>query len=77
MAKTRPLAVPAARGMWQTFDDVFQGAKYIDLTHAFEPVQPVWPGFGQCGSRRARPAGDPGDYAAKGENSPTRSTASS
>lgn len=32
--------------LWQVYNDVFTRAKYIDLTHAFEPVQSVWPGFG-------------------------------
>lgn len=33
-------------GLWGLYWDVLKDAKYIDLTHAFEPVQPVWPGFG-------------------------------
>ena len=35
-------------GLWQAYNDIFRSAKYIDLTHAFEPNQPVWPGFGQA-----------------------------
>lgn len=35
-------------GLWDVYQDVFMDAKYIDLTHAFEPVQPVWPGFGNA-----------------------------
>ena len=35
-------------GLWQAYESYFRGAKYIDLTHAFEPVQPVWPGFGHA-----------------------------
>jgi kynurenine formamidase len=31
--------------LWKVYDDSLKTAKYIDLTHAFEPVQPVWPGF--------------------------------
>lgn len=46
------LAMPTpgvqAPGLWQTYEDVFKDAKYIDLTHAFAPVQPVWPGFGNA-----------------------------
>lgn len=45
------IGVPASAdsttpGLWDVYLDVFKDAKYIDLTHAFEPVQPVWPGFG-------------------------------
>lgn len=32
--------------LWNVYENTFKSAKYIDLTHAFEPVQPVWPGFG-------------------------------
>jgi kynurenine formamidase len=37
-----------APGLWGAYQEVFRDAKYIDLTHAFEPVQPVWPGFGHA-----------------------------
>lgn len=43
-----------APGLWQAYDDVFRDAKYIDLTHAFEPVQPVWAGFGPAKFRPSR-----------------------
>lgn len=35
-------------GLWGVYQDIFKDAKYIDLTHAFEPVQAVWPGFGNA-----------------------------
>lgn len=31
--------------LWSLYNNSLKSAKYIDLTHAFEPVQPVWPGF--------------------------------
>jgi len=31
--------------LWDLYFNTLKEAKYIDLTHAFEPVQPVWPGF--------------------------------
>ena len=34
--------------LWQAYDDIFKSAKYIDLTHPFEPNQAVWPGFAQA-----------------------------
>lgn len=33
-------------GLWPVYEQSLKGAKHIDLTHAFAPVQPVWPGFG-------------------------------
>ena len=41
-------------GLWNVYWDVFKDAKYIDLTHAFEPVQPVWPGFGRAKFKPAK-----------------------
>ena len=35
-------------GLWSVYDRYLKGAKYIDLAHAFSPVQPVWPGFGNA-----------------------------
>jgi kynurenine formamidase len=43
-----PAFAQDAPGLWQAYDDIFKSAKYIDLTHAFEPQQAVWPGFGQA-----------------------------
>jgi len=39
------VAGDSRRGLWEVYATYFRDAKYIDLTHAFEPVQPVWPGF--------------------------------
>lgn len=40
-------------GLWALYFDALKDAKYIDLTHAFEPVQPVWPGFANAEFRPA------------------------
>ncbi|WP_299271028.1 cyclase family protein [uncultured Psychrosphaera sp.] len=40
--------------LWDVYLDVFKDAKYIDLTHAFEPVQSVWPGFGNAKFKPAK-----------------------
>jgi kynurenine formamidase len=34
--------------LWDFYFNALANAKYIDLTHAFEPVQSVWPGFGSA-----------------------------
>jgi kynurenine formamidase len=47
---------PAAEqsSLWNIYFNTLKDAKYIDLTHAFEPVQPVWPGFGNATFKPAR-----------------------
>lgn len=52
-ACSRPDAAP---GLWQTYDQSFKTAKYIDLTHAIAPGIPVWKGFGPL---RFSPSVDP------------------
>ena len=34
--------------LWDTYNTVFKNAKYVDLTHAFNPTIPVWAGFGNA-----------------------------
>ncbi|MEM9749714.1 MAG: cyclase family protein [Pseudomonadota bacterium] len=34
--------------LWALHERVFMDAKFIDLTHAFEPDQAVWPGFARA-----------------------------
>lgn len=41
-------------GLWGLYFDVLKDAKYIDLTHAFEPVQAVWPGFSNAKFKPAK-----------------------
>jgi kynurenine formamidase len=35
-----------ASSLWQVYDQVLRGARYIDLTHKITPGMPVWKGFG-------------------------------
>src|SRR3546814_568491 len=53
--------------LWQLYENTFKSAKYIDLTHPFEPVQPVWPGFGPARFKPAVAGHDLGDFAKAGE----------
>ena len=39
--------------LWEIYDNSLKQAKYIDLTHAFSPSIPVWPGFGHAQFRPA------------------------
>lgn len=65
-----PLAVAApapAPGLWSLYDQHLRQAKYIDLTHAFSPTQPVWPGFAPARFKPAVAGNDLGDYARPGD----------
>jgi kynurenine formamidase len=53
--------------LWTVYDQSLKTAKYIDLTHAFEPVQPVWPGFSNATFKPAVAGQDIEGYVKKGE----------
>ena len=60
-------AMAQENGLWGAYDDIFKGAKYVDLTHTITPTIPVWPGFGDSTFMPAEAGADLGDYAAKGD----------
>src|SRR3972149_4602323 len=53
--------------LWDLYASTFKTAKYVDLPHAFEPVPPVWPGFGPAVFKPAVAGQDLPDYAKKGD----------
>jgi kynurenine formamidase len=53
--------------LWKLYNDSLKSAKYIDLTHAFAPVQPVWPGFGPAKFKPAIAGQDIEGYIQKGQ----------
>jgi kynurenine formamidase len=53
--------------LWNTYEQTLKHAKYIDLTHAFSPRQPVWPGFAPAKFKPAVAGNDLGDYAKPGD----------
>lgn len=57
----------ASSDLWAVHTQVFENAKYIDLTHAFEPQQSVWPGFANAEFRAAKAGSDMGEYASLGD----------
>jgi kynurenine formamidase len=64
------LASPALAddaGLWGVYDEVFKGARYIDLSHVITPTIPVWPGFGDPTFAQAEAGQDLEGYAAKGD----------
>lgn len=67
MASTAASRADEANPLWDLYESTFKTAKYIDLTHAFEPNQPVWPGFGRAEFKAAVAGADLGDYAKKGD----------
>jgi kynurenine formamidase len=67
LAAGRPALAQEAHPLWDLYANTFKTAKYVDLTHAFEPVQPVWPGFGHAVFKPAIAGQDLGDYAKKGD----------
>lgn len=54
-------------GLWAAYQQSLAGAKYIDLTHAFAPGDPMWPGFGAITVGSARAAIDVPGMIRKGE----------
>jgi kynurenine formamidase len=61
------VAVAQGSSLWPVYEDSLKGAKYIDLTHPFEPVQPVWPGFANARFKPAVAGQDIEGYVAAGE----------
>jgi kynurenine formamidase len=49
------------------YDSTFKNCKYVDLTHAFHPTQPVWPGFGHARFEATKAGANLGDYASIGD----------
>jgi kynurenine formamidase len=67
LTAARPGLAQESHPLWDLYANSFKTAKYVDLTHAFEPVQPVWPGFGHAVFKPAVAGQDLGDYAKKGD----------
>ena len=53
--------------LWRVYHDQLEGAKYIDLTHAFSPGEPAGEGFADLTVTAARAATDIPGLIAKGE----------
>jgi kynurenine formamidase len=66
-ATVAPASQTAQPGLWQIYENVFKDARYVDLTHAFAPVQPVWPGFGNAVFKPAVAGQDIEGYVKTGE----------
>ncbi len=53
--------------LWNIYNNVLKKAKYVDLTHAFSPTIPVWPGFGNAKFKPGVAGQDIKDYCTIGE----------
>jgi kynurenine formamidase len=67
MAGCKKSAQSSRYPLWQVYNDYFVNAKYVDLTHAFTPHQPVWPGFGNAVFYPCKAGADIPGYVKKGE----------
>jgi kynurenine formamidase len=53
--------------LWKSYQQVFKTAKYVDLTHSFNPTIPVWSGFGNAKFKPAIAAQTIPGYIEKGQ----------
>ncbi len=56
-----------APDLWNIYNSVLKGCKYVDLTYAFSPTIPVWPGFGHAKFMPTKAGADIPGYVKKGE----------
>jgi kynurenine formamidase len=60
-------AMSADTKLWDVYNNVLKKAKYVDLTHAFSPTIPVWPGFGNAKFKPGVAGQEIKDYCTIGE----------
>ena len=53
--------------LWGVYESQLKDCKYVDLTHAFSPTIPVWPGFGHAKFEPATAGADIPGYINKGQ----------
>jgi kynurenine formamidase len=53
--------------MWGMYEKYFKKCKYVDLTHAYNPTIPVWPGFGNATFEACKAGKDIAGYVNKGD----------
>jgi kynurenine formamidase len=53
--------------LWGFYQDVLTKAKYVDLTYAFNPTIPVWPGFENAKFMPTKAGADIPNYVKKGD----------
>jgi kynurenine formamidase len=58
---------PQQGDLWSTYEMTFKQCKYVDLTHAYNPTIPVWPGFGNARFEACRAGADIPGYVKKGD----------
>lgn len=60
-------AIGGDANLWDIYNTVLKQAKYVDLTHAFNPTIAVWPGFGKAKFKPAIAGQDFEGYCKLGE----------
>mmetsp|Transcript_71370 Transcript_71370/g.130366 ORF Transcript_71370/g.130366 Transcript_71370/m.130366 type:complete len:400 (+) Transcript_71370:3-1202(+) len=58
---------PCGPSFYGLYSDSFRNARYIDLTHAFSPAGPVWPGFGTATTKASVAGATMEGYVKKGD----------
>ncbi|MGE5256144.1 MAG: cyclase family protein [Hyphomicrobiales bacterium] len=53
--------------LWSFYQSVLTSCKYVDLTHAFNPTIPVWPGFSHAAFKPALAGATIPNYVEKGQ----------
>jgi kynurenine formamidase len=53
--------------LWDMYNKYLTKCKYVDLTHAFTPTIPVWPGFGNARFEACKAGADIEGYVKKGD----------
>ena len=56
-----------SKDLWPLYESTLKKCKYVDLTHAFTPTIPVWPGFGNADFMPTVAGADMPGYIAKGQ----------
>jgi kynurenine formamidase len=61
------VASSADTDLWSLYETVLKKCKYVDLTNAFNPTIPVWPGFGNAEFKPTVAGADMPGYIDKGQ----------
>ncbi|MEQ8996107.1 MAG: cyclase family protein [Coleofasciculus sp. B1-GNL1-01] len=67
LSTTSSPAISQTTDLWNIYDRVLKPAKYVDLTHSFNPTIPVWRGFDHATFKTTIAGSDLPDYIQSGQ----------
>ncbi len=67
LALALPVRAQEGEALWSVYEQHLEGARYVDLTFAFGPTIPVWPGFDNASFRPATAGRAISGYVEEGE----------